>query len=165
MVWCGATSQAGDDDPAVRRSDHLENLGRLTALLGSMPWVEAMRLHGRTAFRWATQDRLPVIGAVPALQAGDLGRPDQPRLVPREAGLFVFTALGSRGIAASALGARILAAAITGAPSPVETDLLDAVDPARFQVRVFRRAMASDAGAASGISPRSGPSPGRPAAD
>jgi tRNA 5-methylaminomethyl-2-thiouridine biosynthesis bifunctional protein len=33
-----------------------------------------------------------------------------------------------------------LAAAIAGAPMPLEADLLDAVDPARFASRAFRRA-------------------------
>ena len=61
------------------------------------------------------------------------------RFAPRQAGLFVCTALGSRGIAVSVLGARIVADAIVGAPSSVEADLLDAVDPARFAVRAFRR--------------------------
>jgi len=52
----------------------------------------------------------------------------------------VLSGLGSRGIAGSALGARVLAAAIAGAPMPLEADLLDAVDPARFASRAFRRA-------------------------
>jgi glycine/D-amino acid oxidase-like deaminating enzyme len=70
---------------------------------------------------------------------GTDARRDQPRLVPREPGLFLFSALGSRGISWSALGAQVLAALVTGAPSPIEASLLDAVDPARFQVRDARR--------------------------
>jgi tRNA 5-methylaminomethyl-2-thiouridine biosynthesis bifunctional protein len=141
-VWFGASSQRGDEDPSLRRADQEENLARLASLLGPLPPIEAGRLGGRTGFRWVSADRLPVIGAVPALASERGARRDQPRFVPREAGLFVFTALGSRGIAASILGAQILASAITGAPSPVEADLLDAVDPARFQVRDFRRGAA-----------------------
>jgi tRNA 5-methylaminomethyl-2-thiouridine biosynthesis bifunctional protein len=60
--------------------------------------------------------------------------------------LFVFTALGSRGITWSALGAQVLAAAVTGAPSPLEASLLDSIDPARFVSRSARRA-AADSGA------------------
>ena len=67
-------------------------------------------------------------------------RPEQPRFAPRAPGLFVFSALGSRGIAWSALGAEVLAAAISGGPAPLEADLLDAIDPARFASRAFRRA-------------------------
>jgi tRNA 5-methylaminomethyl-2-thiouridine biosynthesis bifunctional protein len=51
----------------------------------------------------------------------------------------VCCALGSRGIASAALGAEVLAAAIIGAPLPAEADLLDAIDPARFLTRGFRR--------------------------
>jgi tRNA 5-methylaminomethyl-2-thiouridine biosynthesis bifunctional protein len=70
-------------------------------------------------------------------------RPEQPRFAPRAPGLFVFTALGSRGIAWSALGGQVVAAAITGSPAPLEADLLDAIDPARFASRAFRRAGAA----------------------
>jgi tRNA 5-methylaminomethyl-2-thiouridine biosynthesis bifunctional protein len=59
--------------------------------------------------------------------------------VPRVPGLFVFTALGSRGITWSALGAQLLASIITGAPAPIEASLIDAVDPARFVSRRARR--------------------------
>jgi tRNA 5-methylaminomethyl-2-thiouridine biosynthesis bifunctional protein len=54
----------------------------------------------------------------------------------------VFTALGSRGITWSALGAQVLASSITGAPQPLEASLLDAIDPARFVARAVRRSSA-----------------------
>jgi len=66
-------------------------------------------------------------------------RIDQPRLVPRQAGLYVFTALGSRGIAWAPLGARLLAGWIAGAPLPLESSLVDALDPARFVARAARQ--------------------------
>ena len=138
-VWFGASSQRGDDDASVRVADQRDNVERLAALLGSAPAVDLDRLSGRKAWRWVSDDRLPVIGAVPAAKGDKDRRLDQPRFVPREPGLFVCTALGSRGIAVSVLGAQIVAAAIVGAPAPVEADLLDAVDPARFAVRAFRR--------------------------
>jgi tRNA 5-methylaminomethyl-2-thiouridine biosynthesis bifunctional protein len=57
-------------------------------------------------------------------------------------GLFVFTALGSRGITWSALGGQVVAAAISGAPAPLEASLLDAIAPARFITRQVRRSSA-----------------------
>ena len=63
----------------------------------------------------------------------------QPRLVPRRAGLYVFTALGSRGISHAALGGEVLAAWISGDPVPAPASLLDALDPARFIARTARR--------------------------
>ena len=146
-VIFGATSQAGDDDAQVRRSDHLQNLSQLARLIGaSTDHIRAETLSGRTAWRMVSSDRLPIIGAVPDPQAAGapgvsgLRRLDHPRLVPRLPGLFVFTALGSRGITWAALGAQVLASCITGAPQPLEASLLDVIDPARFIARAVRRA-------------------------
>jgi tRNA 5-methylaminomethyl-2-thiouridine biosynthesis bifunctional protein len=137
----GATSQPGDMDGTVRDDDHTRNLSQLARLIGAPADVPVSALQGRTGWRWVAQDKLPLIGAVPDAGHGSIDRPlDQARFVPRIAGLYVFTALGSRGITWSALGARTLAALITGAPSPVEASLLDAVDPARFICRGVRRA-------------------------
>ncbi len=153
LVWFGASAQWNDSDSLVRAGDHRANLERLARLVGLAAGPALVDLSGRTSHRWLSRDRLPVIGAVPAVLAESAGlgasargaadRLDQPRLVTRAPGLFVFSALGSRGIASSALGAQLLAAAIAGAPAPVEADLLDAVDPARFLVRQFRRDEAS----------------------
>lgn len=146
-VWFGASAQWDDDDDAVRESDHRENLDRWGRLVAVAKAATPHRLSGRTSWRWVSGDRLPLIGAVPAaaFKASDVGRQGTPssrldhaRFVARAPGLFVFAALGSRGIASASLGGRLLAAAITGAPSVVETDLVDAVDPARFISRQFR---------------------------
>lgn len=138
-VVFGATAQPGDGDASVRAADHAENLARLERLTGVAPALRTDDLQGRVGWRWTAADRLPVIGAVPEDAAAGVGSADQPRLLPRQPGLFMFTALGSRGIAVSALGARLLAAWVTGAPSPVEASLMDAVDPARFAARARRR--------------------------
>lgn len=138
MALFGASSQPGDMDGAVRDNDHRHNLAQLSRLIGSPVEVPMAALQGRTGWRWVAQDKLPVIGAVPDLHTR-VERPlDQPRLVPRLPGLYVFTALGSRGITWSPLGARVLASLITGAPSPLEASLLDAIDPARFVSRAVR---------------------------
>ena len=59
--------------------------------------------------------------------------------MPRLPGLYVFTALGSRGIGWAALGGQVLAALVSGAPVPLERSLVDAIDPARFALRTARR--------------------------
>ncbi len=150
--WFGATAQWDDDDGAVRASDHRENLDRWGRLVAAAKGATPDQVSGRTSWRWVSGDRLPLIGAVPAaaVEAANVGRQgtpssrlDHPRFVARAPGLFVFAALGSRGIASASLGGRLLAAAITGAPSVVETDLIDAVDPARFISRQFRRGEAA----------------------
>ncbi len=148
-LWFGASSQEDDADPLLRAEDHRDNAARLAGLLASPPSIDIAALAGRVGFRWSSADRLPLIGAVPLSAAGSvLGlqagaelspRPDQPRFAPRAPGLFVFIGLGSRGIAAAALGGQVLASWVTGAPMPVEADLLDAIDPARFASRRHRR--------------------------
>ena len=136
----GATAQPGDRDAAVRIEDHRLNLDRLAQLTASRIDIDAASLSGRVGWRWTAVDRLPVIGAVPDGDSSAVGSADQPRFMPRQPGLFVFTALGSRGIGVSALGARLVAAWVSGAPSPVEASLMDAVDPAHFAARDQRRA-------------------------
>ena len=141
----GSTSQPGDMDGSVRRADHDSNLAQLARLLGAQPDVNVNQLEGRTAWRAVTPDRLPLVGAVPELQCiskpatGGPTRLDQPRFVPRQPGLYVFSGLGSRGITWCSLGAQVLAALVSGAPVPLEADLIDAIDPARFVARGVRR--------------------------
>jgi tRNA 5-methylaminomethyl-2-thiouridine biosynthesis bifunctional protein len=142
-LLCGATSQPGDEDGEARDADHrhnLELLARLTGWRGDAPLGE---LQGRVGWRLQCADRLPLLGPVPLVdddpKAAGGRRLDQPRLVPRRPGLYVFTALGSRGITQAALGGEVLAAWLTGDPVPAPASLLDAVDPARFVARAARR--------------------------
>ena len=138
LAMFGATSQRLDDDASVRADDHRTNLAQLAQLLCHTIAADPAAMQGRTGWRWSAIDRLPLIGAAPDADA-PATRLDQPRFVPRRPGLFVFTALGSRGISWSALGAQVLASLITGAPAPLEASLIDAIDPARFVSRRARR--------------------------
>ena len=148
LVLCGATSQADDREASLRAEDHRHNLERLGALSGSQPQIDEHQLEklaGRVGWRIATPDKLPLIGAVPDLAAAQAAaRLDQARFVPRltgsRGGLYVFTALASRGLTSAALGAELLASWVSGSPCPVEADLRDALDPARFLVRTWRKA-------------------------
>jgi tRNA 5-methylaminomethyl-2-thiouridine biosynthesis bifunctional protein len=133
-VWCGATTQDGDTDPALRDSDQADNLARYARLagLGTPPQTA---LAGRVAWRLIAPDRLPLIGGIPAPGAPAA----QLRLQPRLPGLVACTGLASRGITWAALAGRIAAALALGSPRPLEAELLDAVDPARFALRRQRR--------------------------
>lgn len=147
----GATTQHHDEDPAVRDADHRHNL-KQAARLGACAELPAEAplpggLQGRTGWRATTPDRLPLIGALPwsaerLTQAPARTRLDQVRLIPRErterGGLYVVSGLGSRGITWTALAGALLAHWVTGSPCPVESDLRDALDPARFLSRAHR---------------------------
>jgi tRNA 5-methylaminomethyl-2-thiouridine biosynthesis bifunctional protein len=142
IALCGATAQRDDLDGAPRLEDHRHNLAQLGRLTGSAPEIDPSALAGRVGWRCVADDRLPLIGGVPApqrLQEPGI-RLDQPRFVPRTPGLFVFSALASRGISWAALGAQSLASLISGAPCPLEASLLDAVDAGRFVSRAACRA-------------------------
>jgi tRNA 5-methylaminomethyl-2-thiouridine biosynthesis bifunctional protein len=150
-VWFGSATSWDDDDGDLRWPEQQSNVDRLAALLGLDATPRLDRLAGRVGFRWSSEDRLPIVGAVPAeFVEGVAPRPafarptrrDQPRFIARAPGLFVFGALGSRGVASASLGAQMLAATIAGSPVPAEADLVDAVDPARFLSRRFRSAEA-----------------------
>jgi tRNA 5-methylaminomethyl-2-thiouridine biosynthesis bifunctional protein len=140
----GASSQPADGDRAVREADHAFNLQRLAQLSPALAGAAPAAWQGRVGWRCVADDRLPLVGAVAdeaafARQPGE--RIDQ---VPRRPGLHVFSALGSRGIGWATLGAQVLAARLSGAPLPLETSLVEALDPARFALRAARRARRRD---------------------
>lgn len=140
-LLCGATSQVGDEDPVVREADHAHNIAALRRLTGWVGQVDMAALQGRVGWRLQSEDRLPLLGPVPdVLTSAGQRRADQPRFVPRLPGLWLFTALGSRGITQAALGGEVLASWLTGDPVPLPASLLDAVDAARFVSRAVRRA-------------------------
>lgn len=137
---CAGASYDFSDEPTLRQEDHAGNLARLDAILpGSAAGVDPEALSGRVGFRSVAPDRLPLVGALPDLRAP---RPDgEMRLeqVPRQAGLYGFLGLASRGLVWAQLGAEVLASRLEGDPAPLELDLMQALDPARFQLRRWRR--------------------------
>lgn len=144
-LLCGATSDQDDGDGQLREADHRSNLAHITALTGLAVPPEGLwwkGLEGRVGWRLGTDDKLPVLGPVPVCQAALHGQRqlEQARHVPRIEGLYVFGALGSRGLTWAPLLGEALAAWITGAPMPLAASLIDAVDPARFISRGVRRA-------------------------
>ncbi|MBR8144115.1 bifunctional tRNA (5-methylaminomethyl-2-thiouridine)(34)-methyltransferase MnmD/FAD-dependent 5-carboxymethylaminomethyl-2-thiouridine(34) oxidoreductase MnmC [Burkholderia sp. AU19243] len=140
----GATFEPDDTDSAMRPAGHIENIERvrdlLPGLIGALPDVETLR--GRVAFRWVVADRVPVIGALAdEAQAVANARAlsgAKARDLPRTTGLYGAFGYGSRGLVWAALGAELIASQLEGEPLPLERDLADAVDPARFLIRALR---------------------------
>lgn len=140
----GATHQWDDPDAALRERDHRANLALLPQLLGAGggdPWqgIDLADVTGRVGWRCVSPDRLPLAGRVADALALHGRRHDNVRQVPRQPGLWVLSALGSRGIASTALCGALVAAGIQGAPAPISRELIDALDPARFAVRRDRQ--------------------------
>jgi tRNA 5-methylaminomethyl-2-thiouridine biosynthesis bifunctional protein len=86
---------------------------------------------------------MPLIGRPP--DAGALRARPSPRSVrraqelPRLEGLYGAFGYASRGLTWAALGGELIASQMEGEPLPIEGDLADAVDPARFALRRARR--------------------------
>lgn len=141
-LLCGATTQADDEDALARAADHDFNLTRLRALTGLAPGQNAA-LQGRVAWRERVPDRLPVVGAALDAQAlsglRDAGGISQLRDLPRLPGLFVLGAMAGRGFTWGPLAGEVLASWVDGTAQPLEADLLDGLDPARFWLRQARR--------------------------
>jgi tRNA 5-methylaminomethyl-2-thiouridine biosynthesis bifunctional protein len=103
--FCGSTYERGDTDLSERERDHHTNRAKLDALLPAIGRQVAQSfasgaVHAWTGVRCASDDRRPFLG-------------------PLEPGLWVSTAMGSRGLTFAALCGEILAARLHGEPLPV----------------------------------------------
>ncbi len=155
----GATFLMRDSDPQLRAADHRENLAKLdfilpgyrAALFGEFPPDEdtLAALPGRVGFRPAAPDRLPMLGPVPdALRWAalpDAGRTAPLATFPRLPGLWLCNGFGARGLVWSAWAGEILASRIAEVAPPLERELLDALDPARFLNRRTRKVKSGNA--------------------
>jgi tRNA 5-methylaminomethyl-2-thiouridine biosynthesis bifunctional protein len=118
--FCGSTFERDDLDLAVRRADHDANLERLRALLPAAgaqlaPVFASGTLRAWTGVRCASADRRPLLGEI-------------------EPGLWVSTAMGSRGLTFSVLCAELLAAQLHDEPLPLERKLAQALNALRGRI-------------------------------
>ena len=112
--FCGSTFSRGETDLAPRRADHDENLARLQSLLPAVasqlaPAFEAGSVEAWTGVRCASTNRRPLLGEVAP-------------------GLWLSTAMGSRGLTFAALCAQLLAARLHDEPLPLDQALAQALE-------------------------------------
>jgi len=139
----GATYDYEGGDAAPSEEGHAGNLTRIERLLKSAPSsLDVSRLAGAVGFRCVAPDRLPLIGALPDIRAA----PFDSHALSKLHGLYGALAYASRGLTWAALGGELIASLLEGEPLPLEGDLADAVDPARFALRRARRARHSREG-------------------
>jgi tRNA 5-methylaminomethyl-2-thiouridine biosynthesis bifunctional protein len=125
-----------DADPNPRPESTQDNLDRLANLLPAVA-LEPASLTNRVGFRPVARDRLPIMGAIPDRPATAPGLSLDN--LPRQIGLHSLLGYASRGLTWAPLLAEALACQLEGEPAPLETDLLAAIDPARFALRAMRR--------------------------
>jgi tRNA 5-methylaminomethyl-2-thiouridine biosynthesis bifunctional protein len=143
----GATYQAQNVAPDQERID------RMRLLEESAKWPEFSGLSStlpvvsREGWRLSSPDKLPLIGPLcdPATLAATYGnafRGGPKRTLPPlplAPGEWVLTALGSRGITFSSLGALLLTDWMTGERLSIELDLIEHLHPARFFIRKLKK--------------------------
>ena len=135
---CLGASYSSSKDDDLKTTDHIENLQRLQHILPDCGHTfQPDKLSGRVSFRATTPDRLPLIGALPDMEAA-WRTEEQLHTLPRHNGLYGLLGLGSRGLVWASLAAELLASQICAEPHPLERDLVNAVDPARFALRAHR---------------------------
>ncbi len=142
----GSTFDEDDDLAGPRVADRARNLAGLRALWPDGAAADDGDLQQEfVGFRAATNDHLPLIGALPdtailRIQGPQWrGRPVSE--LPRQPGLYGAFAYGSRGLVWAGLAAEIIACRIGGEPLPLENELAAAVDPARFVLRRLRQGL------------------------
>jgi tRNA 5-methylaminomethyl-2-thiouridine biosynthesis bifunctional protein len=129
-IWlAGATFERDRRDMATSDADQQHNLARLHELLPTTAQAiargtPATDIHAWAGVRCASHDRLPVVGPI-----DDASRP----------GLWLCTAMGSRGLTFAPLAAELLAARLHQEPLPLPTRLAAALDPARLFARQRRQ--------------------------
>jgi tRNA 5-methylaminomethyl-2-thiouridine biosynthesis bifunctional protein len=150
VTLTGATYDIDDPEPSLQPAGQRENLERIARMLPTLANVfeveQAVSLPGRVAFRCVTSDRIPMIGALAdeatAIADAERLRGAWPLDLPRATGLYGAFAYGSRGLVWGGLGAELIASQIEGEPWPIERDLAEDLDPARFLLRALRRGTA-----------------------
>lgn len=113
----GASFVRNTSDCTVLDDDHRFNLDKLThALPQFQDKIDPTTLQGRASIRGQTPDYHPMVG-----QVSD--------------GIFVCSAMGSKGFALAPLCGEILGAIITNEPLPIPTTMLTKLDPKRARLQ------------------------------
>ena len=146
VVVTGSTYDRYNDDPEPQAQGHEANLLRLAQLLPqARVAADASKLEGAVGFRCVAPDHLPLIGAMPDVDAARVRKTAlsgaQLSDLPRCPGLYCASGYASRGLVWAALAGELLASQIEGEPLPLEGDLADALDPGRFALKQARRGM------------------------
>jgi tRNA 5-methylaminomethyl-2-thiouridine biosynthesis bifunctional protein len=148
---CGATYNKDINTREVREEDHQTNIAQISAtdpgLAAAIGHPAIGTLSGRANFRCTTPDYLPISGALPnvpeMLEDYAILRRDAKTVLATRGSylpnLYVNCGMGSRGLSYAPLTAEVLAAQIAGETPPLEQELLNAINPARFIIRDLKR--------------------------
>lgn len=130
--FAGATYETLTASPLTEAMAHAQNLARMHSLAPRAahavgPAFACGAVHAWCATRWSSADRLPIVGAWPL------------HLESAAPGLWISTAMGSRGLTYAALCGELIAAQMGAEPLPLEPALLAAISIRRLRARELRQ--------------------------
>ena len=143
----GATFKVDNNDATLYPSEHQENIAMLT------PYVPHEFLaggydeaKGRVAFRAVSPDQRPMVGCVPDYQAflsdyQDIHHGNRFKHYPSGSyhkGLYLSVGHGSRGLVSTPLSAELLVSMAVGDDLPVDSDMVNMLNPARFLIKMLK---------------------------
>ncbi len=131
----------------TRDSDDTANLSAVASIFGSGQQIAKEDIASIAAVRANTPDRLPIAGPLPNLAAmaeqyDELKRNarkqfDEPGIY--HPGLYISAGHGSTGLATTPLAGEYIASLIDGGSSPINGEIMDALNPCRFLIRDLKR--------------------------
>lgn len=135
--WDLTFSEKKNQDNLAKQQRHLPEIAASLSNIRS----------SHSAVRITSPDRLPYVGAVPDTafykqHYQDLHHGKHWKQYPSAQyldGLYVNTAYASRGLTTAALCAKHLSGIICGTPSPFDIPIANALHPARFLIKAFRK--------------------------
>lgn len=143
----GATFQKNDTNLIPDPKDDAYNLSVLDKCLpelsSAIKWQEEDISASKARLRCMSQDHLPLVGAVPNINAHIAAYPHLAKdknwkyqnAAPCIDNLYVLLGLGARGLCSAPLAADILTAELCNTPYPMNDDMLFNLSPNRFIVR------------------------------
>ncbi len=142
----GASYIADDVSSDLSPSEHADNINMINRHLPGIVQLADV-CSGRVAFRAVSTDRVPIVGSVPDEDTymndyHDLHHGKTNKYYPPGTylpGLYVTTAHGSRGLCSCLISGEIVASLICAEPMPVEKEIMDYLNPARFIIRKLKR--------------------------
>jgi tRNA 5-methylaminomethyl-2-thiouridine biosynthesis bifunctional protein len=143
----GATFDKDDYNIETKKEDDDYNLTMLERCLPTVSdlsqWHEKDITKSKARLRCMTPDHLPMVGAMPDINAHKLSYPHLAKdkkwsyeeSAPCLDNLYVMTGLGARGLCSAPLIADILTADICGTPYPMDKEALFNLSANRFVIR------------------------------
>lgn len=132
--YLGATFDRNDDDTSLRKEDHDKNINNIRQYI-DIEEINTNSIEGRVAFRTASTDRRPIVGALPnynLLKEQLLTNKKQENV--SYPGLYVSLAHGSRGIVSAPIAGEYLAALVEQ-EDIIPSQHKELLSPERFVVR------------------------------